>query len=86
MPYISRGERQAWAGMLAELRGDVRYNADAGDVNYIITSIMHAWLGDNPNYAAYNQAIGVLECAKLELYSQKVRPYEDEKRKINGDL
>ncbi len=30
--------------------------------------------------------IGVLECAKLELYARVVRPYEDVKAMLNGDV
>ena len=57
-----------------------------GTLNYIITRLVHWWLGDNPNYEKYNAAIGVLECAKLELYRRKVSPYEDEKINENGDV
>ena len=57
-----------------------------GILNYIITKVCIWWLGDNPNYEKYNAAIGVLECAKLELYRRKVSPYEDEKIKENGDV
>tara|TARA_B110001454_G_C12559953_1_gene367232 strand:+ start:229 stop:549 length:321 start_codon:yes stop_codon:yes gene_type:complete len=57
-----------------------------GTLNYMITRLVHWWLGDNPNYERYNAAIGVLECAKLELYRRKISPYEDEKIKENGDV
>lgn len=57
-----------------------------GTLNYIITRLCHWWLGDNPNYAKYNELIGVLECAKMELYRRKVAPYEDKKIIENGDV
>ena len=57
-----------------------------GILNYIITRLCHWWLGDNPNYAKYNELIGVLECAKMELYRRKVAPYEDKKIIENGDV
>jgi hypothetical protein len=38
------------------------------------------------NYALLNELIGVLECAKLELYRRVASPYEDEKIQSNGDV
>jgi hypothetical protein len=57
-----------------------------GNLNYTITKIINAWLGHTPNYAKYNEVIGVLECAKLELYRRKVSEYEDQKCRENGDV
>ena len=37
-------------------------------------------------YAHLNEAIGVLECAKLELYRRVAAPYEDEKIAESGDV
>ena len=37
-------------------------------------------------YAHLNEAIGVLECAKLELYRRVAAPYEDGKRAETGDV
>jgi hypothetical protein len=56
-----------------------------GELNYVITQFIKLYLGPKPNYAKYNGAIGVLECAKLELYRRKVAPYEDTKILENGD-
>ena len=33
-----------------------------------------------------NEAIGVLECAKLELYQRVIADYENEKMRVNGDV
>ena len=38
------------------------------------------------NYADINSAIGVLECAKLELYRRQAAPYEDKKIEENGEV
>ena len=38
------------------------------------------------NYVKLNELIGVLECAKLELYRRVASPYEDEKVESNGDV
>jgi hypothetical protein len=37
-------------------------------------------------YAHLNEAVGVLECAKLELYRRIAAPYEDDKRSETGDV
>jgi hypothetical protein len=37
-------------------------------------------------YALLNEAIGALECAKIELYRRLAAPYEDEKRQETGDV
>ena len=37
-------------------------------------------------YHHYNQLIGVLECAKLELYRRLIAPYEDVKIIDDGDV
>jgi len=57
-----------------------------GTLNYIITRMVVWYLGENPNYEKYNSAIGVLECAKQELYRRQIAPYEDEKCEQNGDV
>ncbi len=57
-----------------------------GELNYVVTRIISAYLGSIPTYALINDAIGALECAKLELYRRVATPYEDEKWKSNGDV
>lgn len=58
----------------------------SGEINYIITKILLAWIGISKSYGTYNSAIGILECAKLELYRRQIAPYEDKKREKNGDV
>ena len=59
----------------------------AGELNYVITHLIHKFLDNQGrNYSAYNTVIGVLECAKLELYRRHVAPYEDTKIEANGDV
>ena len=58
-----------------------------GEVNYVITKlILSRFLPENARYANFNEAIGVLECAKQEFYRRIVAPYEKQKRKDNGDV
>lgn len=58
-----------------------------GDLNYIITRLLHNQLKlHGTNYERLNGLTGVLECAKLELYRRVVSPYEDLKISENGDV
>jgi hypothetical protein len=59
---------------------------DTGELNFQITCLVKRFLGNKPNYAKFNEAVGVLECAKLELYRRMVAPYEDTKITENGDV
>jgi len=56
-----------------------------GEINYIITRLCDAMLED-VRYSKINSLIGVLECAKLELYRRVAAPYEDDKIESNGDV
>ena len=47
---------------------------------------MNSQLGSRVEYARINELIGVLECAKLELYRRIAVPYEDTKIAENGDV
>lgn len=84
MPYIKQEDR---ARLLKELlEGDIN-PTNAGELNYMITCIAHTyWANNGSNYQAFNDIIGALEGAKLELYRRKVAPYEDDKIQQNGDV
>ena len=88
MPYIKQEERpiyspNAYAVPSAET---------SGQLNYQITELVSAFLNDpeppftRRSYAKYNEAIGALECAKLELYRRLIAPYENDKIEENGDV
>lgn len=79
MPYIDKKRRE-------EL-GRYGYPKNAGELNYRITQVMLEYLKDKgESYQAYNDIMGVLEGAKLELYRRKIGIYEDQKKEINGDV
>lgn len=78
---------------------EARHRLEAGDdpegpgeLNYAVTRVVDAYLAraagrdGRTRYAHLNEAIGVLECAKLELYRRVAAPYEDEKLSENGDV
>ena len=59
----------------------------AGDLNYTITKLCHVYVGKfGERYQTYNDLMGVLEGAKLELYRRKIAPYEDIKIVENRDV
>ena len=58
-----------------------------GTLNYQITRLLVDYLRINgEGYQTYNDMIGALECAKLELYRRRVEPYEEIKIVQNGDV
>ena len=60
---------------------------DAGELNYAITRLVDAYIvRKGLRYANINEAIGALECAKLELYRRIAAPYEDRKIDESGDV
>lgn len=86
MPYIKQKERYKFDIDITSLSTNIKHE---GDLNYIITSLCNIFLkrGNEPaRYKDYNTIIGVLECAKLEMYRRKVSKYEDEKKEKNGDV
>lgn len=59
----------------------------AGELNYFITTkILNYLKMCGISYSSINEVIGVLECAKLELYRRSAAQYEDEKISENGDV
>lgn len=84
MPYVNPEARaRIDAGARAQ---------DAGELNYAVTRLVDTYLSaaaerdGRLRYAHLNEAIGVLECAKLELYRRVAAPYEDEKIAESGDV
>lgn len=79
MPYIKQERRDAVEN------GDAP--KDAGELNFALTNIVDKYLQNRGlRYAHINEAVGALECAKLELYRRIAVPYEDEKMKESGDV
>ena len=74
MPYIDREHRTAPI-------------TTPGVLNYKVTTLLLDYLilrGET--YQTYNDIIGVLECAKLEMYRRRTSDYEDKKMAENGDV
>lgn len=77
MPYVNEQARE----------NARNHPTTAGELNYAVTSLVWDYIkGEGISYAIFNEVIGVLECAKLELYRRQVAVYEDRKRIENGDV
>lgn len=60
---------------------------NAGDLNYIFSTEALAYLQKKgESYQSYNDIIGALEGAKIELYRRRIAAYEDLAIKKNGDI
>lgn len=82
MPYIKPNVRPAIRSLV-----DQGHFVDPGSLNYAISRMVHNYIADcGVSYRTVNEAIGVLECAKLELYRTVIAPYEQQKARENGDV
>lgn len=89
MPYIDRQTRELLDDDIAALAARVNGlpEGTAGPINYAVTRLLVlTLLRDGIRYDKINQAVGVLECAKLELYRRVAAPYEDDKAAETGDV
>jgi len=86
MPYITLENRKKFKAVQLPFKLCADLNKlSAGDLNYLITWIIDRQI-DDANYARYNEIIGALECCKQELYRRMIAPYEDKKKKENGEV
>lgn len=80
MPYIEPDRR-------SDLRARRKSPETPGELNFVITDAIDDYLiARGLSYEQLNAVIGVLECAKMELYRRVAAPYEDGKRMSNGDV
>jgi hypothetical protein len=80
MPYIKQEDRDA----LLDKKRSIK---TAGELNYVFTQMIWDYVDTHgESYQTYNDIMGALEGAKLELYRRKIAPYEDIKIQENGDV
>jgi hypothetical protein len=85
MPYISEESKDKVDKGLVAL-GLSEFEC-AGDLNYAIHQLIAKYIDqNNRSYQTYNDIVGVLDCAKMELYRRLVSDYEDKKMSQNGDV
>lgn len=78
MPYIKEKEKEFLDG----------HGPDTpGQLNFVITKVLLFYLQKHGiQYRTINDCVGVLECAKQELYRRIATPYENEACERNGDV
>ena len=80
MPYIDEVRRVK----LLEFNDQPQ---NAGELNFLITNLITKYIFmKGEKYQNYNDVIGALEGAKIELYRRKIATYEDIKMRENGDV
>jgi hypothetical protein len=61
--------------------------SDAGCFNFAVHKLIAQYISQNKeSYQTYNDIIGALDCAKMEIYRRLVSDYEDRKIVQNGDV
>ena len=83
MPHIIQEKRKILYKKLTEL-WDLP-ELDAGSKNWVICKFLVTQMPKEPRYSDYNEAIGILECAKLEIARLKLFVYENKKIVENGN-
>lgn len=88
MPYIKPNDRECFDPHIGQLIRSLTYNRQwtAGELNYIISSIVWDLFKDKQKYQTANDIVGALTNVQLEFYRRMVAPYEDEKISENGDI
>ena len=85
MPYIPKSEKdRVDKGLVALHLSDIN---NAGALNYAVHQVIAKYISQNKeDYQTYNDIIGVLDCAKMELYRRVISDYEDKKILQNKDV
>jgi hypothetical protein len=79
MPYLAEKVREELT------RG--RRPTTVGELNFILTWQLESyWFQRGESYQTYNDLLGAIEGAKLELYRTLIGPYESSKALMNGAL
>lgn len=89
MPYIvpKRRDDIVYCDVLDGTHIVINEIKNPGELNYAITLMCWLYLqSKGVSYTNMNEVVGVLECAKLELYRRMAAPYEDTKIEENGDV
>lgn len=82
MPYVKESVRKQ-----IEPCSGRRYAETPGELNYQLTRLCFLYEQSHGySYQTYNDIIGALEGAKLEMYRRRVAAYEDTKLNENGDV
>jgi len=87
MPYIDSKSRVLYEKTLDEFQEVLKTKRPtAGELNYLISSMLWELFRIDKNYQTINDIVGILENVKLEFYRRKAESYENGKIEANGDL
>lgn len=81
MPYIEKGNRHLVAPTFLDLNP-----SNAGELNFVLTTIIRDYFSQHGNYQGINDIVGALEGCKAEFQRRVVGKYEDQKIEDNGDV
>lgn len=87
MPYIKKDLRDKLDIKLMDLAKTLEscgIENRAGVLNYSISVLLRELF--SKKYSEINEAVGMLDCTKMEFYRRFAAPYEDAKIKENGDV
>ena len=86
MPYINRNARVVMDPLLEGLAQQI---TEPGDLNYVVSRLLSLCIvasHDTPGYHSLSQWRAALTDAAEEFYRRVMAPYEDYKRRRNGDV
>lgn len=82
MPYIRPSAREKFAEALELMPAP----ENAGELNYLFSVLARQYVQDLSSYQAINDVMGAFSGAQAEFYRRFAVPYEDMKRRDNGDF
>ena len=88
MPYIKQEERKKLIPAILQLHTDLSINGNKkGNLNYAITKLIHLHMEKvGKCYDHLSDVSGILHDIAVEFDRIVVAPYEDLKRKENGEI
>lgn len=90
MPYIVPEKRKKYDSFILALVACLEQGEHSnGDLNYVISKLVHEWLISHPDglrYDSSSNAYKAMVCAAAEFYRVVVAPYEDAAAKKNGPV
>ena len=90
MPYILPKDRELYKkhldAVLEEFSAGATEEDLGGHLNYCFNYILTRLFEEKSRYVRINTLMGAIEGAKQEFYRLHVVPYEEKKRRENGDV
>lgn len=91
MPYTEQKDRKKFEPALSELRKIIKKQIEQGkmtkgDLTYITYALGIEFFKKKPSYTTISTAISCLNDAAEELRRCHLNPYEEKKKKENGDV